>query len=344
MPDAVARRDPAAGEPPRPRGRLASSCAYVSRLTAGRSGWRAAARGSQASTSTRRQSSLPRMPVTWTAAGEYTDIRYELDRRRDREDHDQPPRGAQRLPARRRSSSCREAFDARAGRPDRRRHRPHRRGRHGVLLGRRPAHPRRRRLHRRRRRRPAGHRAPQRRSTCRSRCAGCPSRSSRWSPATRSAAATCCTSCCDLTIAADNARFGQTGPTRRLLRRRLRLRPARPPDRPEARQGGLVPLPPVRRADRRCEWGLVNTVVPLERLEEETVQWCREMLALSPLALRLLKASLQRGRGRPGRHPAARGRRHAALLHERRGPGGPRRLRREAPARLLEVPAAAVAR
>jgi naphthoate synthase len=37
--------------------------------------------------------------------------------------------------------------------------------------------------------------------------------------------------------------------------------------------------------------GLVNNVVPLERLEEETVQWCREMLALSPFALRLLKAS-----------------------------------------------------
>ena len=37
--------------------------------------------------------------------------------------------------------------------------------------------------------------------------------------------------------------------------------------------------------------GLVNAVVPLERLEEETVQWCREMLALSPFALRLLKAS-----------------------------------------------------
>jgi naphthoate synthase len=37
--------------------------------------------------------------------------------------------------------------------------------------------------------------------------------------------------------------------------------------------------------------GLVNTVVPLEELEEETVQWCREMLALSPFALRLVKAS-----------------------------------------------------
>lgn len=37
--------------------------------------------------------------------------------------------------------------------------------------------------------------------------------------------------------------------------------------------------------------GLVNTVVPLDKLEEETVQWCKEMLALSPLALRMLKAS-----------------------------------------------------
>ena len=37
--------------------------------------------------------------------------------------------------------------------------------------------------------------------------------------------------------------------------------------------------------------GLVNTVVPLDRLEQETVAWCREMLALSPFALRLLKAS-----------------------------------------------------
>ena len=44
--------------------------------------------------------------------------------------------------------------------------------------------------------------------------------------------------------------------------------------------------------------GLVNTVVPLERLEEETVAWCREMLALSPFALRLLKASFNAARGR----------------------------------------------
>jgi naphthoate synthase len=44
-------------------------------------------------------------------------------------------------------------------------------------------------------------------------------------------------------------------------------------------------------AREALEMGLVNTVVPLARLEEETVAWCREMLALSPFALRLLKAS-----------------------------------------------------
>ena len=44
-------------------------------------------------------------------------------------------------------------------------------------------------------------------------------------------------------------------------------------------------------AQTALDWGLVNAVVPLARLEEETVQWCREMLELSPFALRLLKAS-----------------------------------------------------
>ena len=44
-------------------------------------------------------------------------------------------------------------------------------------------------------------------------------------------------------------------------------------------------------ARQALEMGLVNAVVPLQRLEEETVQWCREMLALSPTALRTLKAA-----------------------------------------------------
>jgi naphthoate synthase len=95
---------------------------------------------------------------------------------------------------------------------------------------------------------------------------------------------------CDLTIAADNARFGQTGP------------------RVGSFDGGfgaglLANVVGVKKAkeiwflcrqyDARqaLEMGLVNTVVPLERLEAETVRWCREMLALSPFSLRLLKAS-----------------------------------------------------
>ena len=50
-------------------------------------------------------------------------------------------------------------------------------------------------------------------------------------------------------------------------------------------------MPPVRRATA-LDWGLVNAVVPLDELEATTVAWCREMLAESPLALRLLKAGL----------------------------------------------------
>ncbi|MGC8481794.1 MAG: enoyl-CoA hydratase-related protein, partial [Acidimicrobiales bacterium] len=44
-------------------------------------------------------------------------------------------------------------------------------------------------------------------------------------------------------------------------------------------------------ASQALDWGLVNTVVPLEKLEDETVEWAREILRLSPLALRMLKAS-----------------------------------------------------
>jgi naphthoate synthase len=95
---------------------------------------------------------------------------------------------------------------------------------------------------------------------------------------------------CDLTIAADNARFGQVGP------------------RVGSFDGGfgaglLANVVGPKRAKEiwflcrqysatdALRMGLVNTVVPLERLEAETVQWCKEMLALSPFALRLMKAS-----------------------------------------------------
>jgi naphthoate synthase len=95
---------------------------------------------------------------------------------------------------------------------------------------------------------------------------------------------------CDLTIAADNARFGQTGPRvgsfdggfgASLLARLVGPK--------KAKEIWFL----CRQYDARqaLEMGLVNTVVPLERLEEETIGWCREMLAMSPFSLRLLKAS-----------------------------------------------------
>jgi naphthoate synthase len=94
---------------------------------------------------------------------------------------------------------------------------------------------------------------------------------------------------CDLSIAADNARFGQTGPRvgsfdggygSSLLANTIGLKRAK-----EVwflcRQYG---------AQQALDWGLVNTVVPLDDLERETVAWCRQILTLSPLALRMLKA------------------------------------------------------
>ena len=95
---------------------------------------------------------------------------------------------------------------------------------------------------------------------------------------------------CDLTIAADNARFGQTGP------------------RVGSFDGGfgasylasIIGQKKAREiwflcrqydAQQALEMGLVNTVVPLAELEAETVKWCQEMLEMSPLALRLLKSS-----------------------------------------------------
>ena len=95
---------------------------------------------------------------------------------------------------------------------------------------------------------------------------------------------------CDLTIAADNARFGQTGPQvgsfdggfgASLLAAQVGQKRAKEIWFLCRRYGAAEAL----------DMGLVNAVVPLEELEEETVRWCREMLALSPFSLRLLKAS-----------------------------------------------------
>jgi naphthoate synthase len=95
---------------------------------------------------------------------------------------------------------------------------------------------------------------------------------------------------CDLTIAADNARFGQVGPKvgsfdggfgAGLLANLVGPKKAKE----------IWFLCRQYSAEEAREMGMVNTVVPLERLEAETVSWCKEMLALSPFALRLLKAS-----------------------------------------------------
>jgi len=95
---------------------------------------------------------------------------------------------------------------------------------------------------------------------------------------------------CDLTIAADNARFGQTGPRVGSFDGGYGASyMARVIGQKRAREVWFL----CRQYDAQTalQWGLVNAVVPLERLEEETVQWCREILALSPTALRLLKAA-----------------------------------------------------
>jgi len=95
---------------------------------------------------------------------------------------------------------------------------------------------------------------------------------------------------CDLTIAADNARFGQTGPKvgsfdgglgSSYLSRIVGQKRARE----------IWFLCRQYDAQQALDMGLVNTVVPLARLEEETLAWCREMLRHSPLALRVLKAA-----------------------------------------------------
>ena len=96
---------------------------------------------------------------------------------------------------------------------------------------------------------------------------------------------------CDLTVAADNAHFGQTGPRvgsfdgglgSSYLSRVVGQKKARE----------IWFLCRQYDAQQALDMGLVNTVVPLAQLEEETLKWCREILELSPMALRCLKAAL----------------------------------------------------
>ena len=96
---------------------------------------------------------------------------------------------------------------------------------------------------------------------------------------------------CDLSIAADNAKFGQTGPTvgsfdagygSGLLARTVGLKRAKE----------IWFLCEQYDAQQALDMGLVNKVVPLADLEKETVAWCRRILELSPLALRMIKAGM----------------------------------------------------
>ncbi|HEY0788085.1 MAG TPA: 1,4-dihydroxy-2-naphthoyl-CoA synthase [Thermoanaerobaculia bacterium] len=96
---------------------------------------------------------------------------------------------------------------------------------------------------------------------------------------------------CDLTIAAENARFGQTGPKVGSFDGGLGASYlARIVGQKKARE--IWYLCRQYDAQQALQMGLVNTVVPLERLEAETLQWAREILQMSPIAIRCLKAAL----------------------------------------------------
>ena len=265
--------------------------------------------------------------MEWTPAGEYQDIRYELS-----------GDGIAKITIDR--PEVRNAFRpetvieligrvrAGAGGHLRRGDHPHRRGRAGVLLGRGPARARRVGLQSRRRR--GGRALPRHR----------PPRA-------------------DPPAAEAGRGDGRRLRGRRRARAARRLRPhdrrrqrALRADRPESRLvGRRLRRPRVLRdlvgtkkakeiwllcrqydAQQALEMGLVNAVVPLERLEEETVAWCREMLALSPFALRLVKSSFNAAGGRLRRHPAARARHRtscstAARRRRRAGPPSSRSAR-----------------
>ena len=163
--------------------------------------------------------------------------------------------------------------------------------RRGLLLRRRPAHPRRRRLHRRRRRGPEGHRPPERARPADPDPAHARSPSSPWWRATPSAAAMCCTSSATSPSPPTTPGSARPGPKvgsfdggygSGLLARIVGQKKARE----------IWFLCDAYDAAGALDMGLVNTVVPLAELEQTTVAWCRKMLQHSPLALRMIKASM----------------------------------------------------
>lgn len=125
---------------------------------------------------------------------------------------------------------------------------------------------------------------------------------------------------CDLTIASENAIFGQTGPRvgsfdagfgSSYLARIVGQKKARE----------IWFLCRKYNAQEALDMGLVNKVVPLDKLEDEYVGWAEEMMLLSPLALRMIKAGLNAELDGQARNPRVGWRCHHALLHDRRSPG-----------------------
>ena len=142
---------------------------------------------------------------------------------------------------------------------------------------------------------------------------------------------------CDLTIAGDNAVFGQTGPRvgsfdggfgASLLERNVGVKKAKE----------IWFLSRLYDAQEALDMGLVNAVVPARRPRARDGRLVpRDGRPLPPLAA-AAQVELQRHRGRPRRHPAALPRRDAALLHDGGGPGGPQRLPAGTQPGLLQVP------
>ena len=146
---------------------------------------------------------------------------------------------------------------------------------------------------------------------------------------------------CDLTIAANNAVFGQVGPSMgsfdggfgsSYLARIVGQKKARE----------IWFLCRKYSAAEALEMGLVNAVVPVARLEKEGVAWAGEILQKSPLAIRLLKSAFNAELDGQARNPGALRQRHAPLLHERGGQGVPLRSEAEKEARFAEVSLAAL--
>ncbi|OQB41200.1 MAG: 1,4-Dihydroxy-2-naphthoyl-CoA synthase [Candidatus Hydrogenedentes bacterium ADurb.Bin179] len=121
---------------------------------------------------------------------------------------------------------------------------------------------------------------------------------------------------CDLTIAADNALFGQTGPKVGSFDAGYgSAHLARMVGQKKARE--IWFLCRQYTAQQALEMGMVNTVVPLERLEAETVAWCRELPHSAPV----YQGRHERRRGRPSRPDGACRKRHRSLLYDRGRPG-----------------------